>query len=73
MPESACLYRIQEIPGKGLGHVAAAKLLKGTRTLSEAPLFELFREVMSMEHLRLDLARKLAALSENQRQAYLSL
>ncbi|RBR26233.1 uncharacterized protein FIESC28_01016 [Fusarium coffeatum] len=73
MPESVCLCRIQDIPGKGLGLVAAARIPKGTRVLSEAPLLELSRNVRSMEHLRLDLADKLAALSEEQRQAYLSL
>lgn len=32
------LYTLQEIPGKGLGLVAAAKIVKGTRILSEDPL-----------------------------------
>lgn len=36
---SESLYAIQAVPGKGISLIATTKILKGTRILSELPLF----------------------------------
>ena len=65
------LYTIQEIPGKGHGLVAATTIIKGTRILSESPLFRVPRGGNS--RTRDSISKKVAALREEQRQAFLSL
>src|ERR1700733_8182118 len=67
------LYTIQEIPGKGHGLVAATTIIKGTRILSESPLFRVPRGGNSKTHLRDSISKKVAVLREEQRQAFLSL
>jgi SET domain-containing protein len=67
------LYIIQEIPGKGHGLVAATTITKGTRILSESPLFRVPQGGNSKEQLRDSISKKIAALREEQRQAFLSL
>jgi hypothetical protein len=67
------LYTIQEIPGKGHGLVAATTIIKGTRILSESPLFRVPRGGSSKKYLRNSISKKVAALREEQRQAFLSL
>jgi hypothetical protein len=64
---------IQEIPGKGHDLVAATTINKGTRILSESPLFRVPRGGNSKEQLRDSISKKVAALREEQRQAFLSL
>ncbi|KAI8710891.1 MYND-type zinc finger protein samB [Fusarium sp. LHS14.1] len=73
MSDTDSLYLVQDIPGKGRGLVAASKILRGTRILSEAPLIQVPRDVDSKELLRQSISAKLATLSEDQRQAYFSL
>jgi hypothetical protein len=67
------LYIIQEIPGKGHGLVAATTITKGTRILSESPLFRVPRGGNSKEQLRDSISKKVAALREELQQAFLSL
>jgi hypothetical protein len=67
------LYRIQAIPCKGQGLVAATKIAKGTRILSEEPLLTAPRHTDSMEKLHKSLVEKVAGLSDDQRQAFFSL
>lgn len=75
MQSAVCdhLYTIQEIPGKGCGLVAATTITKGTRILSESPFFRVPRDGNSKKHLRKSISKKVAALREEQRQAFLSL
>jgi hypothetical protein len=72
-PISDRLYTIQEIPGKGHGLIAATTIIKGTRILSESPLFRVPRGGNSKKQLRDSISKKIAALREEQRQAFFSL
>lgn len=67
------LYTIQEIPGKGHGMVAATTIIKGTRILSESPLFRVPRSGISKKRIRDSISKKVTVLPEEQRQAFLSL
>ena len=67
------LYTIQEIPGKGYGMVAATTIIKGTRILSESPLFRVPRSGNFKKNIRKSISKKVAALPEEQRQAFLTL
>ncbi|KAL8365076.1 hypothetical protein RB595_004069 [Gaeumannomyces hyphopodioides] len=71
--DSNKLYALQEVPGKGLGLVAATKIAKGTRILSEAPLLRVPRFTNSKEQVCDSLSNKVAALSDDKRQAFFSL
>jgi SET domain len=68
-----CLYTIHEIPGKGHGLVAATTITKGTRIISEYPLFRVPRRGKPKEHMRDSIVKTVAALREEQRQAFFSL
>ncbi|KAJ4168815.1 hypothetical protein NW754_010745 [Fusarium falciforme] len=74
------VYAIRLVPGKGYGIVAASKIPKGTRILSEAPLVRLPRDAVSVDQpqatkyqLRVSIAAKLAAYPPNYKKAYLEL
>ena len=67
------LYLLQEIRGKGLGVIAAAKISKGTRILSESALLRVPRSTDSKKQVGKALAKAISALNEDQRQAFLSL
>ncbi|KAM0421208.1 hypothetical protein ACHAPT_010928 [Fusarium lateritium] len=67
------LYIIRDVPDKGRGLIAASKIPKGTRILSEVPLIEVPGNVVSKDRFRGSLVAKLASLSEDQRQAFFAL
>lgn len=73
MADTNPLYLVQGVPGKGHGLVAASKISKGTRILSEAPLIQVPRDVNDKDQLRRSIAAKLASLSEDQRRSYFAL
>lgn len=67
------LYSIQPIPGRGLGVVATSKILRGTRIISEPPLFKfpaLAAVNPSMEDL---ITQKLSGLSNDEQREFFSL
>ncbi|KAI8663632.1 SET domain-containing protein [Fusarium keratoplasticum] len=74
------VYEIRLVPGKGYGIVAASKIPKGTRILSEAPIVRLPREAVSVDQpqatkyqLWVSIAAKLAAYPPVYKRAYLEL
>ncbi|KAK3903629.1 hypothetical protein C8A05DRAFT_43156 [Staphylotrichum tortipilum] len=67
------VYVLQEVDGKGLGAVAITKIAKGTRILSESPLLRVPREVPSKDEWDTALSKEIAALGDDQRQAFFSL
>ncbi|KAF2477434.1 SET domain-containing protein [Lindgomyces ingoldianus] len=69
----ACLYTIQEIAGKGRGVLAATSITKGTRIISEPPLFRVFRGGSSKEQLHEAILKTIADLNGEQRQQFLAL
>ncbi|KAL8324301.1 hypothetical protein RB597_007846 [Gaeumannomyces tritici] len=71
--DSSKLYAPQEVPGKGLGLVATTKIAKSTRILSEAPLFRVPQSTISKKQVCDSLSKKVAALSDDKRQAFFSL
>lgn len=67
------LYTIKEIPYKGLGFIAARKINKGERILSEAPLIRVPRSTVSKTQVQKSISRGVAALSEDERQSFFAL
>jgi hypothetical protein len=67
------LYALQDVPGKGKGLVAIEKIFKGTRILSEEPIIIIPRNELNSERLRTTISQQIDALSEHQRQAFLSM
>ena len=67
------LYLLQEVRDKGLGVIAAAKIPKGTRILSESALLRVPRSTNSKKQVGKALAKAISALNDDQRQAFLSL
>jgi hypothetical protein len=65
-------YAFQNVPGKGRGLVATKKILKGTRILSEMAIVTVSESVGS-ERLRASICQQVEALTEHQRQAFLSM
>jgi len=72
-PKNDRLYAIQQIPGKGCGIVAIAKIAKGMRIISESPLFTVPRNWTSTKRLRASISEKVNALSKDQKKAFLSM
>ena len=70
---TACLYAIQEIAGKGRGVLAATFITKGTRIISEPPLFRVPRGGSSKDLLHETILKTIASLNEEQRQQFLAL
>lgn len=67
------MYAVKEIPGKGLGLVATTLILKGTRILSEAPLFRVPQFSTSKIQAIKSLSKIVSALSAEDQQAFLLL
>lgn len=65
------MYALQDVPGKGKGLVAMKTISKGTRILSEEPIITIASD--NDERMAVDIAQQVEALSEHQRQAFLSL
>ncbi|CZR64408.1 uncharacterized protein PAC_14306 [Phialocephala subalpina] len=66
------MYALQDVPGKGKGLVAMEKISKGTRILSEEAVITVTGQVSS-ERLRTSICQQVEALSQRQRQAFLSM
>ena len=71
--DSNKLYTLREIPGKGLGLIAAVKILRGTRIISEEPLITRPRSTDSKEQRGKFLAASVAKLDDGKRQVLFSL
>ncbi|KAL6908279.1 hypothetical protein GGI43DRAFT_379144 [Trichoderma evansii] len=67
------LYTIQPIPGKGHGLIATTKILKGTRILSELPLFKISYAESDRQALTEHIAKALKDLDETKQRAFLDL
>lgn len=67
------LIVVQDIPLKGQGLVAAAPIPRGTRILSEPPLFRVPRRGVDRKRVRALISESIATLEEEQRQAFFSL
>jgi hypothetical protein len=67
------LYALQDVPGKGKGLVAIEKIFKGTRILSEEPIITIPRNELNSERLRTTISQQIDALSEHQRQGFVSM
>ncbi|KAI1455479.1 SET domain-containing protein [Annulohypoxylon moriforme] len=65
------LFEVRQIPGKGRGLVATSDIARGTRIVSEKPLFT----IDSMPQLKIEeiIAAKIKALPKEQQRQYLSL
>jgi hypothetical protein len=66
-------YILTPIPGKGQGLIAVQDISKGTRILSEKPLFRIQSFGSELPVIEKDIERKLNLLSENDRGAFHSL
>ncbi|KAI9163965.1 SET domain-containing protein [Paramyrothecium foliicola] len=70
----AKLYSLQDIPGKGQGLIATGRILKGTRIISEPSILPVPRSLTtSKKKVAADLAKKVAALNRDKRDAFFSL
>ncbi|KAH8714618.1 hypothetical protein BGZ61DRAFT_505397 [Ilyonectria robusta] len=67
------MYSLQEIPGKGKGLVATRRIAKGTRILSEEPLIRVPGAPLNRQTLQALICEQVDALTQDQRQAFLSL
>ena len=67
------MYAFQDVPRKGKGLVAIEKVSKGTRILSEEPTIIVPHDEPDSERLRTSIYQQVDALSEYQRQAFLSM
>src|SRR5688500_4799402 len=66
-------YAIRSIEGKGKGMVATQKITKGTRILSEAPIFRVPRNSPSIRTSERIVAEEVDRLGEDQRRAFFDL
>jgi hypothetical protein len=67
------MYAFRDMSGKGKGLVAIEKISKGTRILSEEPTITVPHDEPDSERLRTSIYQQVDALSEYQRQAFLSM
>jgi hypothetical protein len=70
---SESLYAIQPIPGKGLGLITTKKIPKGTRILSELPLFKITDDTSDARILANRVGIALRDLDEAKQRAFLDL
>ncbi|CAP62077.1 uncharacterized protein PODANS_5_450 [Podospora anserina S mat+] len=66
-------YVMREVPGKGKGLIATSKIPKGTRILSEAPLFQVSSVEIRPDVLEALIVSELHHLTKDQKRAYVSL
>jgi hypothetical protein len=66
-------FEITKIMGKGHGVLATCKILKGTRILSEKPIFVVPRTVNDLDIVERVIIKSLARLDEGQRKAFFAL
>ncbi|PON29320.1 set-domain histone methyltransferase-6 [Trichoderma gamsii] len=70
---SESLYAIQPIPGKGLGLIATKDIPKGTRILSELPLFKVSPGESNRQILTDHITKALKDLDKEKQRAFLDL
>jgi hypothetical protein len=66
-------YAIQSIPGKGQGLIATSKIPKGTRILSEAPIFKVSYNVPDFKIINNFIIKELKRLNKTHQRAFFSL
>lgn len=66
-------YAIRAIPGKGKGLVATTRIAKGTRLLSEVPIFRVPRDNPDIEALERIVANEVNGLNGDQQRAFFDL
>ena len=67
------LYAIEPILGKGQGLIATSKILKGTRILSEPPIFKVPRHATDTRAVEGVIIKELKSLTRDQQRAFFSL
>ena len=67
------LYAIRPIPGKGQGLIATSKIHKGTRILSEVPLFKVPGDELDLKVVNDHVIRALRSLNKDGQRAFLAL
>jgi hypothetical protein len=67
------MYALRDVAGKGKGLVATKDIPKGTRILSEKPVITTPERQLDEQSLKSHIAQQVDALSELQRQVFLSL
>ena len=67
------LYAIKPIPGKGQSVIATSKILKGTRILSESPLFKVPRHATDTRIVSDLIIKELKGLTREEQRAFFSL
>ncbi|KAH7081257.1 hypothetical protein BKA63DRAFT_530376 [Paraphoma chrysanthemicola] len=72
-PASDQCYEVRTIAGKGQGLVAIYEIPRGTRILSERPLFTVPRDTNSLRVVKKAILRNLKSLSDEQRKAFYQL
>jgi hypothetical protein len=64
------IYTIKAIAGKGKGFVATTKILKGTRILSEVPIFRVPRNSSDIKALEHVIAKEVECLNKDQQRSF---
>ncbi|KAK4176680.1 set domain-containing 5 [Triangularia setosa] len=72
-PQASFLYAVQTILDKGQGLVATSKITKGTRILSEAPLFKVPPDKPNRKVKEALIIKELKRLDKDQQRAYFAL
>ncbi|KAJ5100809.1 SET domain-containing protein [Penicillium angulare] len=67
------MYELNDVPGKGKGLVAAERIVKGTRLLSEAPVFRVSRDNSNIKILKAIVETELQRLTVGQKAAFFDL
>ncbi|KAK7418595.1 hypothetical protein QQZ08_011179 [Neonectria magnoliae] len=67
------MVTIREVPGKGKGLVAAQKIPKGTRLLSEEPIIRIPEDAPDNPSLRASIRRQVESLTDEQRRSFLDM
>lgn len=73
MESTGKLYAIRAIAGKGKGLVATTRIAKGTRLLSEVPIFRVPRDKNDIKDLERIVADEVKCLGDDQRRAFFDL
>ncbi|KAG5991688.1 hypothetical protein E4U52_003423 [Claviceps spartinae] len=71
-PAEQAWYALKDVPNKGKGLIATRNIPRGTRILSEKPMI-IMPTVKTLEELRTLICRQIDSLSNDKRQAFLSM
>lgn len=72
-PPTGTLYSIKAVAGKGKGMVATSRIPKGTRILSEAPIFRVPKDVADRQVVERVVAKEIGRLSKDNYQSFFAL